>query len=240
MDNALHYLALNRQIGLKFEMDVIANNIANLDTTGFRREGVSFTEFVLAAANENSVSMADSGARHIVERPGAVSETGGIFDMAIEGDGFFLLETNEGPVLTRAGSFQISNDGILTTPTGAPVLDVGGAQIPIPLEAKNISVASDGTISAGGDALAQVAVVTAEQVDLQRFGNTAFQVVNDNFQPVVNPQVRQGALEASNVDAIQEIARMIEVTRAYEMAQSVIEDEDERVRQSIQTLGENV
>ncbi|MEL7468001.1 MAG: flagellar hook-basal body complex protein [Pseudomonadota bacterium] len=240
MDNALHYLALNRQIGLKFEMDVIANNIANLDTTGFRREGVSFTEFVLAAANENSVSMADSGARHILDRPGAVSETNGTFDFAIEGPGFFLLEDEEGPILTRAGSFQISQDGLLTTAAGAPVLDVGGAQIPIPIEAKDIAVADDGTISAGDDVLAQLAIVDADQVNMTRFGNTAFQVRDDNFQPVVDPKVRQGALESSNVDAIHEIARMIEVTRAYELAQSVIEDEDERVRQSIQTLGENV
>lgn len=240
MDNSLHYLALNRQIGLKLEMDIIANNIANINTTGFRKEGISFTEFVLSAANEDSVSMADPGARYALDRPGGVTQTGGTFDVAIEGDGFFVIDGADGPVLTRAGIFQISETGVLSTPTGNAVLDNGGAQIPIGIDAKEVKISTDGTISSNGNVIAQLGVVSADPVQMERFGDTAFLVADDAFEAVVNPKVRQGALESSNVNPVHEIARMIEVTRAYEMAQSVVQDEDERVREAIQTLSENV
>lgn len=240
MDNALHYLALNRQVGLKLEMDIIANNIANINTTGFRKEGVSFTEFVLSAANEDSVSMADPGARYALDRPGGITQTGGAFDVAIEGDGFFVIDGQDGPILTRAGNFQISDTGVLSTTTGDAVLDNGGAQIPIGLDAKDIKISTDGTISSNGNVVAQIGVVSADPVEMERFGDTAFLVADDAFEAVVNPKVRQGSLEGSNVNPVHEIARMIEVTRAYEMAQSVIQDEDERVREAIQTLSENV
>lgn len=240
MDNSLHYLALNRQIGLKLEMDIIANNIANINTTGFRKEGISFTEFVLSAANEDSVSMADPGARYALDRPGGVTQTGGAFDVAIEGDGFFVIDGLDGPVLTRAGMFQISDAGVLSTTNGDAVLDNGGAQIPIGIDAKDIKISTDGTISSNGNIIAQIGVVSADPVQMERFGDTAFLVADDAFEAVVDPKVRQGSLEGSNVNPVHEIARMIEVTRAYEMAQSVIQDEDERVREAIQTLSENV
>lgn len=240
MDNSLHYLALNRQVGLKLEMDVIANNIANINTTGFKREGLSFTEFVLSAANEDSVSMADTGARHILDLPGGLAETGGTFDVAIEGEGFFLLESQGEQVLTRAGAFQISELGVLASPAGTPVLDVGGAQIPIGIDAKDIQISQDGTVSADGNVVAQIAVVSANPAALKRLGDTAFTVADGAFDNLENPKVRQGALEGSNVNPVHEMARMIEVTRSYEMAQAVIQDEDERVREAIQTLSENV
>lgn len=240
MDNSLHYLALNRQVGLKLEMDVIANNIANINTTGYRKEGISFTEFVLSAANEDSVSMADPGARFALDRPGGITNTGGTFDVAIEGDGFFLLEGVDGPILTRAGVFQISETGVLTTPEGNAVLDGGGAQIPIGIDAKEIRISEDGTISSAGNVIAQLGIVSADPVQMERVGSTAFVVADDAFENVVDAKVRQGALESSNVNPIHEIARMIEVTRSYEMAQSVIQDEDERVREAIQTLSESV
>lgn len=240
MDNSLYYLALNRQVGLAAELDMVANNIANLDTTGFRREGVAFTEFVVAAETGESVSMADLGARFASDLPGSHSVTGGQFDVAIEGEGFFLLQSQDGLMMTRAGSFQLSPEGLLVTPFGDRVLDAGQATIAIPADASNVVISSDGTVSADGEALAQIALVTAPDDQVSRFGDTAFQVQDDNFIAIADPRMRQGALEQSNVDAVTEIARMIEVTRAYETAQSVIEDEDERIREALQTLGRQV
>lgn len=240
MDNSLYYLALNRQVGLAAEMDMVANNIANLDTTGFRREGVAFTEFVVAAENGESVSMADLGARFASDLPGSQTMTGGQFDLAIEGEGYFLVQSADGLLMTRAGSFQLSPEGLLVTPLGDRVLDNGQATIAIPADANQVVISSDGTVSADGQPLTQIALVTAPDELISRFGDTAFTVQDDNFAAVAEPRVRQGALEQSNVDAVNEIARMIEVTRAYEMAQSVIEDEDERIREALQTLGQQV
>jgi len=240
MDNSLYYLTLNRQIGLSSELDLIANNIANLDTTGFRREGLTFTEFVVSREGGESVSMADLGARFASELPGAQTVTGGRFDLAIQGDGYFLLQSDEGPILTRAGSFQLSETGTLVTPNGDPVLDIGEAPIVVPIEAKEILVAQDGTISVEGDPIAQIALVTAPRERLTRFGDTAFRAIDDAYEPVVQPKLRQGALEQSNVEPVVEIARMIEVTRAYEMAQTLIDDENERIRDAVRTLGQAV
>lgn len=240
MDNALYYLSLNRQIGLSSELDMIANNVANLDTTGFRREGLAFTEFVVSNDTGESVSMADLGARFASTQPGDVTITNGTLDVAIQGEGFFVLQSPDGEILTRAGSFQRSEIGTLTTPNGDPVLDIGLAPIILPAEAKDVLIASDGTISAGGQPLAQLAVVTAPPELISRFGDTAFTVADGAFEAVEAPKVLQGALEQSNVNPVLEIARMIEVSRAYEMAQTVIDDENDRIQETIQTLGQSV
>lgn len=239
MDNSLYYLAVNRQVGLAAEMDMVANNLANLATTGFQREGLAFVEFVVAAETGESVSMADLGARFASSLPGVITTTGGIFDLAIEGEGYFALEDAEGAVLTRAGAFQTAPDGFLVTPNGQRVLDIGQAPIAIPAEARSVQIAADGTISADGDAIAQVGIFNAPQVTLSRLGNTAFRAA-DGIDLIEEPKIRQGAIEQSNVDPISEISRMIEISRAYETAQSIIEDEDERMREAVRTLGENV
>lgn len=240
MDNALYYLAVNRQAGLHAEMQSVANNIANLQTNGYRREGLAFTEHVVGVAGGESVSMADLGARYASDLAGEVTITGGRFDLAIEGEGYFLLQSGADTVLTRAGAFQISGEAFLVTPSGDRVLDAGGAPIAIPPGGSDLLIGSDGTISVNGQPVAQIAVVTAPFERMSRAGNTAFRVEGDAYQPVEAPKVRQGALERSNVDAITEVARMIEVSRAYEMAQSVITDEDERVRETIRTLGARI
>ena len=237
MDNALYYLAVNRQIGLRAEMQTVANNIANLGTTGYRREGMAFTEHVVAVAGGESVSMADLGARFASDLAGEVTITGGRLDLAIEGDGYFLLQAGDENVLSRAGAFQLAGDGFVTTPSGDRLLDAGGAPIAIPPGTTEIQVGADGTISADGQPVGQVALVDAPPERMARHGNTAFRVEGDAYEAVAAVKIRQGALERSNVDPIGEIARMIEVSRAYEMAQSVIADEDERVREAIRKLG---
>ena len=237
MDNALYYLAVNRQVGLRAELQSVANNMANLATNGYRREGLAFTEHIVAIRNGESVSMADLGVRYASNLPGEVTTTGSRFDVAIEGEGYFLVQSGGQNVLTRAGAFQLSADGFLVTPSGDSVLDAGGAPIAIPPDAKQPLIGRDGTISSNGRPLAQIAVVTAAPETMSRHGNTAFRVEGDAYQPVEFPKMRQGAVERSNVDPIGEVARMIEVSRAYEAAQSVITDEDERIRETIRKLG---
>jgi flagellar basal-body rod protein FlgF len=239
MDSALSYLALNRQIGLSREMAAIANNVANLATTGFRREGLVFAEFVQAAAPGDSLSMADLRAHFASDRPGELTLTGGQFDLAITGEGFFTIQSGGETLLTRAGAFQRSPEGLLVTPDGAPVLDDGAAPIFVPPDSVSIEVARDGTISVDGAPIARIGVVTAPAATLSRVGATAFRATA-GVTPVEAPSLRQGALEGSNVDPVVEIARMIAVNRAYEQAQGLIEDEDERVRGTINRLGQAV
>lgn len=234
MDNT-GYVALSRQSGLWGEMRTVANNIANLSTTGFRREGVVFSEFVddLDGA-EPSLSVARAAGRSIDLTQGALARTGGAYDMAIEGDGFFMVATPEGNQLTRAGSFTLSPEGTLVTPDGFPVLDSGGAPIQINPSGGTVAVGADGTISVGGRAVSQLGVfVTADRGALQHRAGTRFAVTGDT-QPAQDYHVFQGFLESSNVNPVLEIARMIEVQRAYEMGQALLDREDGRIRSVIQ------
>ncbi|GMG83642.1 flagellar hook-basal body complex protein [Paralimibaculum aggregatum] len=239
MDDSFYYLAVNRQSGLKAEMATIANNIANLDTPGFRREGMIFSEYVVAAERGDSVSMADLDARFASDRPGRQSITAGALDIAIEGEGFFVVEDPLGLRLTRAGAFQRSEEGLLVTSAGDTVLDAGLAPVFVPPEGE-IAIASDGTVSVDGQEQARIGIFTGPQEALTRSGDTGFLVPAEAITAVEAPKLRQGALEGSNVDPVLEIARMIEVSRAYEQAQQLIQDEDDRIREAIDRLGQPV
>ncbi|SNT03508.1 flagellar hook-basal body complex protein [Tropicimonas sediminicola] len=229
------YVTLSRQSGLMREMQSVANNVANISTTGFRREGVVFSEYVTAAGGE-SVSMAAARARRIDLTTGTLEPTGGALDLAIHGNGFFQVETASGVRLTRAGAFTPNEAGELSTPDGNLVLDEGGAPIFIPPDAAGIAVASDGTISADGRAIARIGLVEpADPADLSHEAGALFAVAGEVVE-VVDGNIQQGFLEGSNVNPVHEITRMIEVQRAYELGQSLIERESDRVSNVIETL----
>ena len=231
MENA-SYTALTRQAGLLREMAQVANNIANLSTTGYRQEGMVFSEFVRdVGPGEPSLSMATPGARIISPVQGALTETGGRFDFAIEGEGYFLIATPEGERLTRAGAFARSPAGEIVTPDGHFLLDAGGAPVFVPPGARTVSLAADGTLSANGAALAQIGLwQPVDPLDLTRRAGVMF-AAPAGVEPVLDGGVMlQGFLEGSNVNPVAEIARMIEVQRAYELGQGFLDREDERIR----------
>lgn len=233
------YTALSRQSGLMREMQVIANNIANASTTGYRREGVIFSEFVAALdPGEPSLSMATANVRDTRMEQGAVTQTGGTFDFAIEGDGFFMIEGPMGPMLTRAGSFTPNAAGELVTPDGYRLLDGGGAPIFVPPDARSVAVAADGTISADGDPVSDLGLyLPADPLDIRHRDGVRFEVPGGAQPMFEGAVILQGFLEKSNVDPVGEIARMIEIQRAYEMGQAFLEKEDERIRSVTRTLG---
>ncbi len=237
MDNAA-YITLTRLSGLQREMRVIAHNIANASTTGFRREAMVFSEFVVnTERHEPSLSMALGNTRQTYQSQGGMIQTNGSFDMAIEGEGFFQLETPDGPRLTRAGAFTPNEAGDLVNMDGHPLLDAGGAPIFVPPDARSIVMARDGTLSGDGQPFAQVGLVRpVDPVTMSRAAGTLFAVDGD-IEPVDAPMILQGFLEDSNVEPLFELARMIEVQRAYEQGQRLLEREDERIKNVIQTLG---
>lgn len=230
------YITLTRQSGLMREMQVVANNIANAATTGFRQEGVVFSEYVKGIQGGGSLSMGHGNVRQTSFVQGALQETGGTFDFAIEGAGFFLIETPDGERLTRAGSFSPNGEGDLVTFDGYRVLDAGGAPIFIPPNAETIGVGSDGTISADGDFVGQIAVVVPSEPRMMERANGVMFRADEGFEPAETARVMQGFVEGSNVDPISQLARMIEVQRAYEMGQSFLDSEDERVRRAMDAM----
>lgn len=230
------YITLSRQTGLMREMQVVAHNIANAATTGFRQEGVVFSEYVSAMQGGTSLSMGHGNVRKTSHAQGALTPTGGTFDFAIEGDGFFLIGTPDGERLSRAGGFSTSAAGDLVTADGHAVLDPGGAPVFVPQGAETIAVSPDGTLSADGVPLGQLALVQpVDQLDLVRETGVLFRA-DAGFEPAENAKVMQGFVEASNVNAIEQLARMIEVQRAYELGQSFLDSEDERVRRAMDAM----
>jgi len=230
-------ITLSRQVGLMAEMNTVANNIANAATTGYRREGLVFTEFVNATGDGPSVSMAAGRARTIDLTQGALTETGGRFDFAIEGEGFFLIETPRGERLTRAGSFSQNQAGELVTPDGYLLLDAGGAPVFAPADAGDVSVAADGTVSADGVPIGQIGLHRpADPTGLVREAGALFRA-DAGTEPVIEgARILQGRLEGANVNPVLEIARMIEVQRAYELGQAFLERESDRRSKLIDTL----
>jgi len=236
MDNPT-YATLTRQTGLMKELQIVANNIANASTTGFQAEGIIFSEYVSAVGNDfDSLSMAAGKVRETSHTQGALAQTGGPFDLAIEGDGYFLIETAAGERLTRAGSFTPNSEGDLVTMDGNRVLDAGGAPVFIPQGAGQIAIAPDGTISAGGAPVGQIGLVSpTDPTQMVREGSVLFDA-QGGFEAAEGGRMLQGFLENSNVNPIVQISRMIEVQRAYELGQSFLDKEDERIRGVIQAM----
>lgn len=230
---------LSRQAGLLRELGVVANNIANMSTDGFRAEKLSFAEIVAQTGQPgDSLSLTRAHAFRPDLGQGALTQTGGEFDMAIEGQGFFTVQLDDGTGLTRQGAFSLNEAGELVTPDGRAVLDTGGAPIAVPQGLGRIAVAADGTLSAGGQPLAQLGVVIpVDLTSLRRAGDTIFTAGSETV-PAENAKILQGFQEGSNVDAVAQVTRMIEVQRAYELGQTLLDREDQRLRDAVRTLGQ--
>lgn len=230
------YATLTRQTGLMRELQTIANNIANVSTAGFRREGIVFSEYISRMGEEPALAMARGNGRFMDLSAGTLMPTGGTFDLGVDGEGYFLIDAPSGQLLTRSGSFTPSEEGILVTPSGNALLDAGGAPVRIPETARQIDIGLDGTVSADGSPIAQLSLwVPDNPASLQHVEGTSFR--SDAVSPLEGGRIRQGFLENSNVDPVIEIARMIEVQRTYEMGQRFLEAEHERAKSAIQTLG---
>ena len=234
MDSA-SYTTLTRQSGLSNEMRMVANNIANAATTGYRAESMIFSEYVKSVDNGASYSIGQGNISQTSFNQGTLTQTGNPFELAIEGEGYFLVETPLGVRLTRAGAFAPSATGDLVTPDGMRVLDAGAAPTFVPPGA-DVAIARDGTISSGGVPLGQVGLVRPiDPDDLIREDGVMFRA-DAGFEPTEEARVMQGFVESSNVNPINELARMIEVQRAYELGQSFLTAEDERVRAALKSL----
>ncbi len=231
-------VALSRQTGLERELRMIANNLANMSTTGYRQEQGVFSEFVDATPTGDSVSMSALRTRFQSETPGGHRITGGPLDIAVDGEGYFQVERGGTPRLTRAGAFSTNAEGEVVTPLGGRLLDAAGVPVILPPDVAEISIGPDGTMTADGVPVAQLGLfLPAPGASFEREDGVHFRS-DQPFRPVPEGMMVQGALEQSNVVPVAEMTRMIEVQRAYEFSQSLQEREDDRVRSVIRTLGE--
>jgi len=242
MENTM-YVALSRQSTLRRQMDVVANNLANMSTHGYKSGQMMFVEHLTKSkGGDNLLTPNLAYVRDIATmtdtKPGAIEHTGNPLDIAIQGDGYFVVQTPEGERYTRNGRLQLDNTGQLVNQLGQPVLADGGAPMVFAPEDTEIVVSKDGTVSTNNGELGKLRIVNFENEQvLDRSSGAQFSTTEDNpAQDVEEPTVLQGAVEGSNVEPILEMANMISVHRAYDGVKSFIEREDERQRNMIRNL----
>ena len=228
---------LSKQVGLRQQVDVIAHNLANLSTTGFKREDLAFATHVERLdLPGRSLALARVESTRTDLGPGALERTGNPFDFAIDGSGFFAVETAAGVRYTRDGRFSTNQLGELVTTTGHRVLDDGGTPIVIPAQVADVTLASDGTLSAAdGVPIGVLGIRELPAGFLRREADGLF-ASDGEPEPALDARVVQGFLEGSNVNAVREITDLIEAQRAYERGRAMLDAEDERIRRMIEKL----
>jgi flagellar basal-body rod protein FlgF len=235
------YIVLSRQLGLSRQMEVVANNLANSTTPGFKSEGMVFSEYLIKAEKPVKLSYVQDMASFRDLREGNLETTGNDLDVAVQGKGYFVLQTTDGPRYTRNGRFQLNAAGEIVTSGGFRVL-AGGAPVVVNTDDGPITIASDGTVSAnrtqGGNTpviYGKLDVVTFnDESALKPSGNTMF-ASDEAAIPanVADFKVQQRMIEGSNVESIREMTSMIWVQRNYQAAQKFIDGEHERMRRAV-------
>lgn len=229
-------IAISRQVALRREMDVVANNIANVNTPAYKAERMLFSEYMVKPQKDAPLSFVEDKGMIRDLREGQLTKTGNPLDLALSGDGFFLVETEGGQRFTRSGRFQLNADGQIVNQLGHPVLSATGQPIIIPPDATDIAIAPDGVVSADTTAVGRIGVVNFDNPRAMRREANNIYATEEAPAPVEGARVLQGMLEESNVNAIQEMTNMIEVHRAYASNQRALQDEHERMRRAIRQI----
>lgn len=223
------YSALSGALAQQRALDVTANNVANANTVGFRADRVAFDE---ALARAGTLTTQPSSLRYVVAdrittdtAPGALRTTGNPYDLALNGDGFFVLATPQGERFTRAGSFLTGADGVLRTPDGIALVAEGDprARIRIPEGTRDVTIGPDGTVSADGEMVGRVRIVSfADPATVGKEGESRFMSVARPLRAPAATEVVQGAVETSNVNPIAGLNELITTTRLFDAFQRVI------------------
>jgi flagellar basal-body rod protein FlgF len=238
MQNGL-YVAVSAQVALERRLETIADNIANMNTVGFRATGVSF-EREIAKAGETPLDFVPSGSDYLSRRIGSLVKTDNPLDFAVQGDGWFGIQTPSGTAYTRDGRTRIDESGSLRTLNGDPVLDAGGAPIILDGASGAVTVSSDGMMSQNGRQVGAIGLFAIDpSASLTRAENSGV-VPSKPPTPVLNftrDGVVQGAVESSNVDPVREMTRLIEVTRAFDGVAAESSQSEASLQDAIKTLG---
>ncbi len=236
MENSI-YVGLSGQVAMEQKMALIANNVANINTPGYRGQNALFKEFISDQRRmKEDVSLVLDYGQYRVTDAGSVKETGNPLDVALVGPGFMGVQTPDGIQYTRAGNFALNMDGQLVTSQGRLVADAGGGAITIPQDAKYVSIDKGGIITTDQGQVATL--MLSEFADYQRMepaGNGLYKT-EQPAQPATETAVLQGKIEGSNVQPVLEMTRMIEVMREYQAVQNMMNNEQDRQRNGIQRM----
>ena len=252
MENA-SLVGLSRQIALQRELDVVANNIANLNTTGFKADNVVFHEHLMPVARANAFRCIDRQVSFVQDRAtwldlaqGPVQQTGNPLDVAVSGNAFLTVQTPRGERYTRNGALQINSQGQLVTSEGLQVIGQSGPIVFQPND-RDISIGLDGTVSVRegtnttDSQRGKLRLVRFDQPQrLQKDGTSTYMAPAGMAAQDAGPDVRvnQGVIEKSNVNSVMEMTRMVEVTRTYTQIASMLQNQSDMRRSAIEKLAE--
>lgn len=233
------YVSLSAQVALERRLNTIANNVANMNTPGFRAEEVRFETFMAREGGE-SVAFSSPGETYTSRRSGPISPTGNPLDIAVQGDAWLAISTPAGTVNTRDGRLQMSESGELRSSAGYPVLDPGGSPIVLNPAGGQITIADDGAITQGGAQVGSIGLfLIPEKAQLRRYENSGV-IPSEPAQPVEDKTangVRQGFIEGANVNPILEISKLVMLSRTFDSAASAIKESEQTQQEAIRSLG---
>jgi flagellar basal-body rod protein FlgF len=236
MEN-VSYVGLSQQLALQQQIEVTANNIANMSTPGYKTQGILFLDYMTKPKDGETINQAYDFATYRDLSVGSQLPTSNPLDVAISGEGYFAIETSDGVRYTRDGSFVLNAERQVVNAQGNPLLDEGGSPITIPPEDNNITISSDGVISGKTGDLGRLKLVTfANQQMMKKEGDNLYTTGGQSETPVENRRVAQGLVEASNVNPVVEMNRMIELMRLFQATQKMLDNDHDRIRGSIQKL----
>lgn len=243
MENAA-YIGLSRQMTLRRELDIVANNVANANTTGFKVEQLMVSAEVGKRARNDSIRpsasfVLDNGVGRDFGQ-GSMQQTGRGLDFAIAGEGAFFTVRDgaNGEAYTRDGAFTMDPEGRLTTKQGQAVLG-GGAEIVLDPNLGAPSVGEDGTITQQGQVTGRLSVVRFDTLGVLEKGGDSLYRNRSNSRPIeaADAQIHQGSLESSNVNPLMEITNLVEISRTYESVSRMIENTNDLSRRAVERLG---
>ena len=254
MQNTL-LVGLSRQVVLERQMDVVANNIANINTSGFKADRSLFQEYLATGAHEDNFARSDRRVSFVQDRatfhdfsPGPTQETKNPLDVAIDGNAFLVVQTPAGERYTRDGSLQINNQGQLVTTSGYQVLGNAGPIVLQPTD-HDISIGGDGNVTVQ-EGIARIDAVRgklrlvsfAQAQRLLKEGSNLYSAGEGNAaRPVTSTttaQLRQGFIEKSNVNSVTEMSRMIEITRTYTQIATMLQAQSDLHKSAIEKLAD--
>jgi flagellar basal-body rod protein FlgF len=238
------YIALSKLDAQQRTMDVIAGNIANANTAGYKAERVLFSDYLVqqkgvhTAPGGEVLSFTQDRATYRDHSAGSLTQTGNPLDLALGGSGYFSVQTANGTRLTRSGRFGLLADGTITDASGNALLDTAGSPIQLPAGDSRIQVAADGTISGETGRIAQIGVVDVSDINqLSSEGGKLFRS-GAPTRPTALPKVVQGAVEESNVQPITELTQMMQTQRDFQFVTQFVQSESERQQSAIDKIAQ--
>jgi len=237
--NIASLIAASRLVAQERAIEVTAMNLANVNTPGFQASRVQFSEWLnrqpggAALPGERQIAYTQDRATWRDDQPGALTQTGNPFDLAVRNGGYFTVATDRGPRLTRDGRFGPLPNGTIGDSAGDTLMDINGKPLQLAPGDTQITITADGAIASENGPLGKIGVVTpADPMKLQAEGATLFRADTPTSQTAV-PGVVQGVLQGSNVPPVQEITRMMNDLRDYQFTTQLIQAEDDRIQSTI-------